>query len=455
MNNWTLDQLKSQLGQRKEIKAWIITRENIQRRERYFMMDQGNFTTDQDREVNSQTLNARIFVNLSKAGRQGEISKKLFVTRPLPDQLDSAVLAALQTDHQAWELPAEMPKEVPQVQSTDPKMAEDLNSVMDQVTTEIVGAVLKKRQTEFNSAELFLSVHHKELHLSNQLIQRSSQSRVYVESAYSMTKADQHGKPQSDEYLHSSWAVSSGDISISKLFDEASERAEHSLDTQKPLTGSYPVIIDADVLATLFNGFFGQLWASNAYHKLPFIKSGEDLIPGATGDLLSVTLDPSLDFGGATTAMSDTGVVQRKIKIIENNRVILTPTDKQFSDYLGTPTTTSRGNFVVEGGKLTHQELTRAAPRVVEILQFSGLFMDSNSGTFSSEIRLAKLYDNVKGTVSYVKGGSLSGSIKENFKGAMLCKTQVKRAHFSSGSSVGEGYFGPEYALLSDVSIVG
>ena len=455
MNNWTLDQLKSQLTQRKDIKGWIITRENVQRRERYFMMDQGSFTTDQDREVNSQSLNARIFVNLAKAGRQGEISKKLFVTRPLAEQLDSAVLAAKQTDHQSWDLPVELPKVVPQVQATDPKMAEDLNSVMDQVTTEIVGAVLKKRPTEFNSAELFLSVHHKELHLSNNLISRSSQSRVYVETAYSMTKPDLHGKPQSDEYLHSSWAVNSGDVSISKLFDEASERAEHSLDTMKPLTGAYPVIIDADVLATLFNGFLSQLWAANSYHKLPFIKPGEELIPGATGDLLNVTLDPSLDFGGATTSLSDAGTVQKKLKVIEKNRVVATPTDKQFADYLGTSVTTSRGNISVEGGKLSHQELTRAAPRVVEILQFSGLFMDSNSGTFSSEIRLAKLYDNVKGTVTFIKGGSLSGSIKENFKGALLCKSLVKRAHFSSGSSVGEGYFGPEFALLSDVSIVG
>ena len=140
---------------------------------------------------------------------------------------------------------------------------------------------------------------------------------------------------------------------------------------------------------------------------------------------------------------------------MESNRVVASLTDKQFADYLGNTATTSRGNIVVDPGKLSYAELTQAAPQVLEILQFSGLFADPYSGTFSSEIRLARLYDNVKGTVTYLKGGSLSGSIRDNFKGARISKERVKRAHFESNSMHGHGYFGPEYAMLSDVSIVG
>jgi hypothetical protein len=92
---------------------------------------------------------------------------------------------------------------------------------------------------------------------------------------------------------------------------------------------------------------------------------------------------------------------------------------------------------------------------VIEILQFSGLFADPNSGTFSSEIRLAKLYDNEKNQITYLKGGSLSGSINENFKKVKFSKNRVKKAHFSSNSPVGQGYYGPEFALMNDVSIVG
>jgi predicted Zn-dependent protease len=449
-SNWNLDTLKHELGARKEVKAWIITQEHTHRRERYFMMDGGALILDQDREVNGQGIEARIMVKLPKPGRHGEITKKLFPSMALGPQLDAAIDAALQTDHQSWDLPAEIASKLPQLSTADPRMAEDLESAMAQLTQRIQVSVAKKRNTVFNSAELFLSVHDRELHLSNGLTHRSSQSRVYSEAAYSFTKGG-----RSDEYLNTRWAVNIDDLPVEKLFDETSDRAEQSLDVVKPETGKYPVIIDADVLATLFNNHVSQLSAANSYNGLPFVRVGDELISGASGDLLTITLDPTLGFGADTAAVSEQGVMQKPLKLVERNRVISTATDKRYGDYLSVPSTTTRGNVVVEPGTLTYSELTRHAPRVIEILQFSGLFADPNSGTFSSEIRLARLYDNEKGTVAYLKGGSLSGSFLENFRGARLSSERVKHAHFSSNSMTGQGYYGPEFALLSDVSIVG
>lgn len=453
---WKLDQLKSQLGSRKEIKAWIITQEHTHRRERYFLLDQDTLGIDQDRETHAQSIQVRMFVNLNgKPGRQGEISKKFFPSHPLKEQIDAAVDAAMQTDHQAWDLPREVPSKLPNLATSDPRIAEDIERVMSELTDRISKAVTKKRPTVFNSAELFLSLHDRELHLSNGLTHRSSQSRIYAESAYSMNRKLPGGEIQSDEYLNTQWSVSMDDLSVEKLFDETSERAEHSLEVQKPKTGKYPVIVDAEVLATLFNDQVSQLSAANAYNRLPYIKPGDAWIPEAQGDLMSLSLDPTLEFGADTTAVSDMGVPQLALKLVEDNKVLATSADKQYADYLAIPVTTNRGNVVINAGKLSHQELTRHAPQVIEILQFSGLFADANSGTFSSEIRLAKLYDNVRGTVTYIKGGSLSGSFRDNFKGVKLSKDRVKRAHFDAGSPRGRGYFGPEFALLSDVSIVG
>jgi predicted Zn-dependent protease len=166
-------------------------------------------------------------------------------------------------------------------------------------------------------------------------------------------------------------------------------------------------------------------------------------------------LDPSLPFGADTTAVSNQGLLQLPLKLVEQNQVVETATDKQFGDYLGNPPNTVRGNLVVQPGKLSHQELTQSAEKVIEILQFSGLFSDPNTGTFSSEIRLAKLYDNLSGKVTYLKGGSLSGSIRENFRGLKLSHSVTQRSHFSTEQFPGQGYFGPEVALISNVSIVG
>lgn len=453
--NWNLDQLKFELSKRKNVKSWMITEENIERRERYFMSDQGHFAIDQDRSIHSRNISLRIFVHLSNPDRQGEMTKKLFTSMPLKPQIDVAIEAALQTDHQAWELPNQLPSEIPNYLTTDPKMGEDLDRVMVELTQRIEASVKKKRKTEFNSSELFLSVHHSDLHLSNGLSHRTSQSRIYTESAFSFSQLGADKKIHSDEFLTTQWAVHLDHLALEKLFDSTANHAEKSLDVIKPETGKYSVIVDSEVLSTLMHGHLSQLRSSNAYNGLPFIKPGSDFISNAKGDLLSITLDPTLPFGADTTAISDYGNLQSPLKLVDKNRVLASSTDKQHGDYLKISPTTTRGNLVIDPGALSYQELTQYSPIVIEIIQFSGLFADANSGTFSSEIRLARIYDNKKKTVSYLKGGSLSGSIQENFQNLKLSNEMVNRAHFSSESHHGQGYYGPNHALLSDVSIVG
>lgn len=448
MKNWTLEQLKAELRSKKEIKGWILTQENLHRRERYFLLDSGKLATDQDREVHSQSIEVRLFVNVGKPNRQGEISKKFVLEKSIAVQLDSAILAAKETDYEAWDLPTELPKDIPEVKSCDPKMGEDLQGSMDSVTREIRDAVLVPRDTAFNSSELFMSVHDRELHLSNGLTHRMKQSRMYVEAAYSFTK---NGK--SDEYLHTAWTISPKDVSVSHLFQEASDRAEISLDTKKPITGKYSVILDADVLAKLFNSTNFLLSARNEYLDLPHKKPGDDFISGATGDLVTITLDPSLEYGALTTGVSDMGIIQRPVVLVERNKVVTTAIDPQHGQYLNKKPGTYRGSIVLSAGALDHMQMIQAAPKVLEILQFSGLFIQETTGTFSSEIRLARLHDHTTGTITTIKGGSLSGSIGENFKFARFSKNRVKRSEFDYGMA--SGYFGPEYALLSDVSIVG
>ena len=461
--NWTFDQLKTQLLNQKDIRAWIIHEEHIHRRERYFMCEDQQFITDQDRKVNTQNILVRLFVNSANQGRQGEITKRFFTAVPLKEQISQAVQMAKDTDHQTWTLPTEIPTNLFEPKTTDPRMAEDIETAMNDVTAQIELAVRRGGSggsdspfnSLFNSAEVFLSIHTHELHLSNGLVHRYSQSRIYVEAAFSFTKADENGVLQSDEYLSTQWAGHLDDLPVGQLFADTSNRASQSLDTVKPATGNYSVIIDSEVLSTLLNGHLSQLSASHAYNGLPFIKPGAELIPNATGDLLSITLDPTLDYGANSISVSEQGIAQKPLRLVNNNSVIATATDKQYGDYLGISATTVRGNLVIDPGRMTHHELTQQADQVIEILQFSGLFADVNSGTFSSEIRLARLYDNKKGTITYIKGGSVSGAITENFKELRLTKSRVRRSHFSSETSPGQGYYGPDFALITQVSVVG
>ncbi|MEO5969614.1 MAG: metallopeptidase TldD-related protein, partial [Bdellovibrionia bacterium] len=348
--NWTFDQLKTQLLDQKDIKAWIVHEEHIHRRERYFMQEDHQFITDQDRNVNTQNILVRLFVNSPTPGRQGEITKKFFTSVPLKEQIRQAIEMAKETDHQTWDLPTEIPTNLFEPKTTDPLMAEDLESAINSITSQMEVAVKKPRDTAFNSSEVFLSVHNHELHLSNGFVHRYSQSRIYIEAAFSFTKLDENGVSRSDEYLSTQWAGHLNDIPVNKLFEDTSDRALKSIDTIKPETGNYSVIIDAEVLSTLLNGHLSQLSASHAYNGLPFIKTGAELIPNATGDLLSITLDPTLDYGASSISVSEQGIAQKPLRLVNNNSVIATATDKQYGDYLGMSATTVRGNLVIDPG---------------------------------------------------------------------------------------------------------
>ncbi len=392
---WTLEELKSRLKAKPEVKGWMLVREHTDRRERYFLQDGARVGLDQDRSVAMLDHRIRLMVHLpSKPGRQGEISKKLFTTVALDPQLDDAIRAAQQTDFEAWELPRDLPREVPSRKSCDPGVQEDLERVLTETTREIESTVAelkaKRPNVFFSSSELFVSVHERELHLSSGLVHRSSQSRLYLESAFGASVGSR------DEYLHHQWAVGRGDLSVKRIFGEAAERAELISAVEKPEAGTYSVLVDAEVLSTVFHNQMTQLTGANKYLGLPSAEVGGPWVAGAKSgqaDLLTVWLDPELEWGADTCGLNDQGLLQKRLCLVENNVVRARAQDAQYGFYLKESATTSRGNLVVEPGTRSHAELIKGAPQVLEILQFSGLFADPHSGTFSSEIRLAKLHD--------------------------------------------------------------
>jgi predicted Zn-dependent protease len=455
--SWTVEELKSELSKHREIKAWIVTRDHIRRRERYLLNEKGSIAVDQDRAADKQVLHLQLFVDIGKPGRQGEMSLRVDPRRPLTAQISSAVEGARQSDHQAWELPTALTTPPPKVLTADPRIAEDMEGVMNGLTARLQKSALQPKGASFNSSEIFLSLVNEDLWISNGFSHSSSRTSVYAEAAYSSSKSGAKtasgNDVESDEFLSTTWSVGLDDLKLEELLVNSAENATHMLKVSKPESGKYSVLVHADVLAEVFHSYLGRLSSSSAYHGLPFIKPGEDYVPGAKGDLVTLDLDPSLPFGAASTAVSSAGLVQKPLRLVEKNKVVASSTGKRFADYLKQPVTTSEGNLVVSSGSKSLDELRRADERVVEILQFSALFPDESTGTFSSEIRLARLIDNRTGERRYLKGGSLSGSMADNFTRALFSRERARYANFGEGS--GMGYEGPAAALLNDVSIVG
>jgi len=242
-------------------------------------------------------------------------------------------------------------------------------------------------------------------------------------------------------------------LDFNRMCSESADYAANSLKTKRPETGEYDVILRADVLNTLFHDVFSQLDTRQKYYQLPFMEKGSELISGFKGVSFTLNLDPMRDFCFGSGTYSDEGCLQKKMTLIKDNRIQENPTSSQMSQYLSCPTTSVAGSLVLEPESTQNiSDLRRFSPKVLEILQFSGLFSNEMDLTYSSEIRLARLYDNETGEDTFIKGGNLSGHFPTNFAHVVWGGPQVAiNDESDSGGRI--SYVGPEYALVGSVSV--
>ena len=113
-----------------------------------------------------------------------------------------------------------------------------------------------------------------------------------------------------------------------------------------------------------------------------------------------------------------------------------------------TPANPVWGNVVLRPGTKSYEELKKSAPVVVEVKSFSSLLLNDDYLTYSSEIKLAKEYDNRTGKTRLLKGGVVSGNIPENFSSFASCKETQSYNRIDDGYASGAGYKGPKYMLF-------
>ena len=97
-----------------------------------------------------------------------------------------------------------------------------------------------------------------------------------------------------------------------------------------------------------------------------------------------------------------------------------------FSSYIGITDSFIPGNFTVEGGTCSEEQLRRGT--WLETSEFSDFQADPVTGDFFGEIRLAYYHDGEKTIPVY--GGSVSGNLNELLKNMYMSSemTQVKNA---------------------------
>jgi hypothetical protein len=433
-----------------DLHQWAIETTALQREETYLIGPRSP-TLDQQRSVQDRTTHVQIWTKTSDPGRIGSYRFLLSGSEPVHTQMDRATARAALTSQKKWSFPAAAGSDICKLQAHAP-FASDLavasQIFVDEACATIEGCVTKA--TSFNSAEIFASHLLVDRQLSSGLQKIEHQSRLYAEVCFSA----QDGTSD-NEFLVTRMGVSPEQLRFPDMCKTAVEGARGLCKAKTTPAGIYRVKLDAETFAQILGDALEAVDGARRYYQQPYIEKGGAWIPSYTGPSFSLSLDPSVKGGFESMHFDASGQLQRPLTLIRDGQVLENTLSTQFSQYLDLPTTPHCGNIRFEVSSVgPGGELNGGAGPILKVWQFSGLFTDPSTMTFSSEIRLGEL-EYPDGRREFVKGGNLTGQFQTVMTDPVFAKNQVFVNLNQSALSTARGYLGPEWVVVSNVSVSG
>lgn len=219
---------------------------------------------------------------------------------------------------------------------------------------------------------------------------------------------------------------------VREILDQTLARAQA---VSAPPAGEYRVILSGDYVRELLSYYVDRSNMYMIYPKYSSFQTGCDVQGGtAQKDRINLTLK-------ATVPYSEEGIPMKDRELVTDGKLQLLHGSNRFAYYLKEEPTGQYESFKVPAGSVGLEEL-RSVP-YLEVVNFSDFQMDSFSGHFGGEIRLAFLYDGEKRIP--VTGGSINGSILE----------AQKEFVFSSETQTEANFEGPKAVCLAKVRVAG
>lgn len=204
--------------------------------------------------------------------------------------------------------------------------------------------------------------------------------------------------------------------------------------------GKYDVILTGTNLATVLEYYTSRtqgamIYAGYSSYKEGCFMQGDD--SEIKGERLNITLKATQPYSAEGIAMADRPLAQDGIlKTIHSGA--------RFAHYLGIEATGDYSAFECDCGSESFEDMKKGT---LYIAVFSDFQMDSFTGYFGGEIRLAYMIDEKDGKPCIKKytGGSVNGSIFEAQKSMIFSKERYKD----------DSYEGPYAVKISDMSVAG
>ncbi len=241
-----------------------------------------------------------------------------------------------------------------------------------------------------------------------------------------------------DVELHNTFSY--GELDVDALRAKAAEALTFAADRAKATrtlpSGTYDVVLSGNALPAVLSFYAERSSAGMLYAKYSTWKPG-DAVQGSDlrGDALDLTLFSDVPYDRE-------GVPLRELPLLTGGTLQAVHGSSRFCRYLGVAPTGDCGGLRCANGELPFEALKRAP--CLWAVTFSDFQMDSFTGHFGGEIRLAYLIG-ADGSVRPVTGGSVNGSLFD-VQGDM---------RFSAERYETSSYDGPYAVRLPGVSVSG
>lgn len=407
--------------------------------------------------IREKSLSIQVYIQHPDTDALGTASLTVDPLRSLADQIADAARAALTNQNPPWELPGPPAEPFRTVRTVDERLLEDPVAVTDELVRVADGACRRLSGVKVNYAELFVNTSLKLTLTSTGLRLPRMGSDLYFEVAMEKLPL-----PNTQEVHNYRKSLDAQGLALAEFLNEAAEETL-SLDKVElpPTDESAVVLIHAPDINRILHGLLDQCEAAREYNRLPFLSVGERIAVGEAvpdNEPLHIRLDPFVDLMARTTAFTGEGLPAREGFIIEEGVIKAQRISNRMGAYLGREPNGLTGNIVMPAGKTPLDELRRGADRVIEIVSFSSLLVNPDQLTWSSEIKLGRLHERTADgwTVRPVKGGIVSGNIRENLSDCRWSRELGRHNSTADIFSGPEGYIGPAAWLVkSGVTISG
>ncbi len=414
----------------------------------YASPDGAALSCHQSRHVDGEDHKLSVYIPSATEGMVGTSMIDLVTYLPIEDQLKNAIDLAACGQNKAWKLAAPSAEKPIAVETCDPDVRDDPEGVAAKIEARFTAAFAAAEGCRLDSAELFVNYILSVQTNSEGLSYETELSELYLEAAM------EKGEGENDKEVHEhTTSVTVADLNVERFIQDCALQVATLGESQEPETADgATILIRKGALSEMLAALLEQLNCLNEYLKLPFMKTG-DVFGGGAGDALTLRLDPTIPCMVLSSAHAIDGLPAKGGTLIADNTVTDRVIGNRFGQYLGLEPNGLSGNLIVAPGSLTEETLQGRA--YVEVIKFSSLLIDSRKLTWSSEIKLGRRVA-ADGTATLVKGGVVSGNLKDNFTDCQLSATIGTVNVPKSSYAPPLGYRGPDAMLITrGVSIAG